>query len=249
MRAMILAAGRGERMMPLTENTPKPMLEVTGKPLLQHHIENLVLAGITDIVINYAWCGEKIIEYFGDGSSFGANILYSDESNGALETAGGIKKALPLLVNNSADCFNFSSKCFSEDIFLVINGDIVCEYDFNQLPTLLPSQQACIWLVDNPEHNSLGDFCLTNNNVRNKNIKNKTEVENTYTFTGIALYRASFFRSLFDNKDNIPVALGPMLRAAADSEQLQGRLMTTLWADIGTPDRLMEINQLMIGRE
>lgn len=247
MRVMILAAGRGERMMPLTQNTPKPMLEVAGKPLLQHHIENLVAAGIKDIVINYAWCGEKITKYFGNGSAYGANILYSDESDGALETAGGIKKALPLLVNNNNNNnksdSDYASTLYFDDIFLVINGDIFCEFDFKHLPTLKDEQEACIWLVENPAHNPKGDFTLSDNNV----VENKKDNTKSYTFSGIAIYRANFFNALNYEKEQ-SIALGPMLRKAAKKKTIQGQIITSLWADIGTPERLTEMNQRMIGR-
>lgn len=239
---MILAAGRGERMMPLTQNTPKPMLEVAGKPLLQHHIENLVAAGINNIVINHAWCGEKIINYFGNGSALGANILYSDESDGALETAGGIYKALPILSETPTDNFANNVKYSADDVFLVINGDIFCEFDFNQLPTLKDDQQACIWLVENPSHNPKGDFTLSVNNI----VENKKDNTKSYTFSGIAIYRASFFNSLSNGKEQ-SIALGPMLRKAAEKKKIQGRIITSLWADIGTPERLTEMNQRMVG--
>lgn len=246
MRAMILAAGRGERMMPLTQHTPKPMLNVGGKPLLQHHIENLVAAGINNIVINYAWCGEQIISYFGNGNAFGANIVYSDESDGALETAGGIKKALPLLLAVDEVANTRLEKDNANDVFLVVNGDVFCEFDFKQLLPFNDEQEACIWLVENPQHNLKGDFALSENNI----VENKKDSEKSYTFSGIALYRASFFNELFNqcNEGEKCVALGPMLRKAAEQRKLQGRIITALWSDIGTPERLVEINQRIIGR-
>lgn len=228
---MILAAGRGERMMPLTAETPKPMLRVAGKPLLQYHIETLKRAGITELVINYAWCGEKIVQYFKNGHAFGVNIQYSDESSGALETAGGIKKALPLLVDGD--------KNNEDSVFIVINGDVFCDIQLEHIPTLLPDKQACIYLVDNPAHNTDGDFCLSEHHE----VMNKIENQKTYTFSGIAIYRARFFAALTNNTKNIPMALGPMLREAADKNQLQGVLLNRYWVDIGTPERLAEMNE------
>ena len=135
MKAMILAAGRGKRMMPLTETMPKPMLKINGKPLLEHHINNLRQAGITDIVINLAWQGDKITEYFGNGSQFGVSITYSQEQTGGLETAGGIIQALPLLGEQ----------------FIVINGDVFTDYDVTSLMQLhLQAGEAHIVLVENP---------------------------------------------------------------------------------------------------
>lgn len=233
MKVMILAAGRGERMMPLTANLPKPMLRVAGKPLLQHHIENLAKAGLKDIVINIAWCGQAIIDYFADGKKFGVNICYSDERSGALETAGGIVKALPLLTEpNSSD----------DDCFLVVNGDVFCDVDFNQLPKLSEQQTACLWLTDNPAHNLAGDFVLTNEQVNNKtsladvNLPNN---ETTYTFSGIALYKKRFFNNISTEK----LALGPLLKQAAEQGQLKGLKLTVPWTDVGTPARLASLNE------
>ena len=255
MKAMILAAGRGERMMPLTADTPKPMLAVNGKPLLQYHIENLKQAGFTEIVINHAWCGEKIVEYFGNGESFGVNITYSDESSGALETAGGIIKALPLLVEQPEECF------------LVVNGDVFCPFDYQTLAVLPKQLEACLYLVDNPEHNKKGDFELqpqneyslvTNKTLTNKTATNKTQAQShltntTYTFSGIAVYRASFFsnyingESLTDTRNILP--LGGLLREAAQQQLLQGIKLTSPWVDVGTPARLLTLNNELITRE
>ena len=142
MKAMILAAGRGERLRPLTDTTPKPLIKVAGKLLIEYHIYNLAKAGITEIIINTAWLADKIHDELGDGSKYNVSIQYSDEGE-ALETAGGIIKALPLLGNEP---------------FLVVNGDIWCDYDFTKLPELEESKQAHLILIDNPEHNLKGDF-------------------------------------------------------------------------------------------
>lgn len=235
MKAMILAAGRGERMMPLTKNMPKPMLTVGGKPLIQHHVENLVRIGITDIVINHAWCGDKITQYLGDGSTFGATIQYSDESNGALETAGGIIKALPLLVDMK------QSLATNEETFLVINGDIYTDIDLTQLPTLSKQQKACLWLTENPEHNRDGDFVLSQGSVENK-THNSTST-NTLTFSGIALYKACFFASHQHEKDKL--ALGPLLKRTADKGIVKGVIHKERWVDVGTPERLLHLNQTL----
>jgi len=168
MTAMILAAGLGSRMRPLTNNTPKPLLEVGGKPLIVWHIEALKEAGFRDIVINVAYLGEQIIDYLGDGSQYGVNIIFSDEQEeGPLETAGGIVKALPLL----------------SETFLVVNGDIWTDYGYLYAFELLEDRLAHLILVSNPSHNLKGDFLLTG-------------TKNRYTFSGIAYYSKKFFTHL-----------------------------------------------------
>ena len=172
MTAMILAAGLGSRMRPLTNNTPKPLLEVGGKPLIVWHIEQLEKAGFKEIVINVAYLGEKIIEYLGDGSEYGVKIIFSDErEEGALETAGGIVKALPWL----------------SETFLVINGDIWTDYNYRHDFNLEENNLAHLVLVKNPEHNLEGDFFLA-------------ETEKKYTFSGIAYYAKSFFDGVSSSK-------------------------------------------------
>lgn len=236
MKAMILAAGRGERMMPLTAHQPKPMLNVLGKPLIQYHIENLAKAGITDIVINHAWCGNILTEYLGKGDKFGVNITYSDESQGALETAGGIIKALGLLTNDSP------AKNSEHEPFLVINGDVFCSMDFSQLPSLNENETACLWLVDNPEHNPSGDFLLKSDKVINK--KDSINNETPLTFSGIAIYKARFFYDLYHVADvgKAKLALGPLLRGAAEKNKLKGIKLKLPWTDVGTPERLTQLN-------
>ncbi|MBQ4849141.1 N-acetylmuramate alpha-1-phosphate uridylyltransferase MurU [Pseudoalteromonas sp. MMG012] len=217
MKAMILAAGRGQRMMPLTESTPKPMLQVNGQPLLTYHINRLKLAGISDIVINLAWCGEVIEQYYGDGSEFGVKVTYCYEPAGGLETAGGIVNALPLLTE-------------SEDAFIVVNGDVFTDYDVAALTQLqLYAGEAHIVLVENPEHNLDGDFCLANQIVNTQK----------YTFSGIGLYTRDFFSSL--SVGVLP--LGPLLRRSIETGRVSMELYLGLWSDIGTPQRLMEINK------
>lgn len=217
MKAMILAAGRGMRMMPLTSDTPKPMLTVLGKPLIQYHLERLKNAGITDIVINLAWQGHKIIDYFGNGSKFGVKINYSQEPVEGFETAGGIASALKMLTGKS-------------DTFIVINGDIFTDYDVHSLTQLVIEPNcAHIVLVENPEHNKEGDFSL---NAQNNDLKK-------YTFSGIGLYDVRFFNGL---EEKISMPLGPMLKKAILRNYVSTELYLGVWHDIGTPKRLVEIN-------
>ena len=216
MRAMILAAGRGERMRPLTDTLPKPLLEVDEKPLIVYHIEKLAQAGFEEIVINIAHLGYKIPEALGDGSAWGVKIRYSDEQDeGALESAGGILKALPLL---------------GDETFLVINGDVFCDYEFN--PNFdLGEDLAHLVLVKNPEHNKDGDFGLVNTKVLNTS-------KTMYTFSGIGYYSQKLFSSLHVKK----YALAPLLREAIKQNKISGSLHLGNWHDIGTPQRLKEIN-------
>jgi MurNAc alpha-1-phosphate uridylyltransferase len=175
MTAMILAAGLGSRMRPLTNHTPKPLLEIGGKPLIVWHIERLRDAGFTDIVINVAYLGQQIIDYLGDGSKYGVKISFADEQNeGALETAGGIVKALPLL----------------SDIFLVVNGDVWTDYTFNSSFKLTPNNLAHLILIDNPEHNLDGDFLLDG-------------TQEKYTFSGIGYYSKEIFQDLTYGKQGL----------------------------------------------
>lgn len=234
---MILAAGRGERMRPLTDTCPKPMLKVAGIPLIEHHLVKLAKAGITDIVINHAWLGHKIEDYLKDGSQWGVSISYSRETEGALETAGGIIKAMPLLLSGSD----------KNTPFLVVNGDVYTEFGFSELPILLPECLAKIWLVNNPEHNIKGDFCLVDNKVNNLSIKEVLDgVTQSFTFSGIGLYRSEFFTSQ-DNDKILP--LGPLLRQYVGENKVQGSLMDNLWTDVGTPERLEVLNQQVLNKK
>lgn len=214
---MILAAGRGERMRPLTDTVPKPLLEVGGKPLIVWHVEKLAACGFKEIIINVAHLGYKIIEVLGDGSKWEVNISYSDEQNeGALESAGGILKALPLL---------------GDKPFLVVNADIWCDYEFN--PAFdLKDKLAHLILVQNPEHNPNGDFGLDGSLVLN-------EADIKYTFSGIGYYSPKLFEGLAYTKS----ALAPLLRKAIEKEQVSGSLYDGKWYDIGTPQRLKMINE------
>lgn len=220
MKAMILAAGRGERMRPLTDTLPKPLLHVAGKPLIQHHIEALVRAGIVDLVINHAWMGQKIEMALGDGSQFGARIRYSPEGEQALETGGGIFKALPLLCEGNAN-----------ESFIVLNGDIFTEYTFNSL-SLAPERLAHLVLINNPEHNPKGDFALAGSEVQ-------SDGDPKLTFSGIGVYSPILFQACQSGR----FPLAPLLRMAMQQGKVSGEHYTGLWMDIGTPARLEEINK------
>ncbi|WP_394753519.1 N-acetylmuramate alpha-1-phosphate uridylyltransferase MurU [Crenothrix sp.] len=216
MKAMILAAGRGERMRPLTDHTPKPLLQVAGKPLIVHTIYQLVAAGFTDIVINHAHLGQQIEEALGDGSEFGTYIAYSSEADGALETAGGIVKALPLLGNAP---------------FLVINGDIATDFPFANLKNLTVDL-AHLVLVNNPDHHPHGDFSLDSNGYVNDGGAEK------FTFSGIGVYHPDLFKDTPPGKSK----LAPLLRAAMADRRVSGQKHTGFWMDIGTPERLQELD-------
>ncbi|MDA7818325.1 nucleotidyltransferase family protein [Sulfurimonas sp.] len=217
MKAMILAAGRGERMRPLTDHTPKPLLLVKNKPLIVHHIEKLASLGFKEIIINIAHLGHIIPDTLGDGSKWGVTLTYSDEQkDGALESAGGIIKVLPF---------------FSNETFLVVNGDVFCEYNFD--PSFkLDDNLAHLVLVPNPEHNPNGDFGLQNNKVLNTH-------EEMFTFSGIGYYSPKLFEGLPVEK----AALAPLLRKAIDKSKVSGNLHVGYWHDIGTPQRLEEVNK------
>lgn len=218
---MILAAGRGERMRPLTDQTPKPLLEVGGKPLIQYHIEALRDAGFRELVVNHAHLGNQIVERLGDGAQFGVHITYSAEPEGALETGGGIKQALPLL---------------GEQPFLVINGDIWTDYPYQQLYRE-PEGLAHLVLIDNPPHHVQGDFQLNGRRVT-------TDGENKLTFSGIGLYRPD----LFADSPGGAFPLAPLLRRAMQTGQVCGEYYQGRWLDIGTPQRLAELNRELLRR-
>lgn len=220
MKAMILAAGRGERMRPLTDKVPKPLLKVAGKMLIEYHLENLKLAQITDVVINHAWLGEKIENALGDGSRYGLNIVYSAE-NEALETAGGIINALPLLHGAEG----------AAEKFIVLNGDVYCDYDLNNLPSTL-SGLAHLILVNNPAHHLEGDFALTKSGLVEQKGKHKR------TFSGFGIYHPDLFKDYSVAKQ----ALAPILRKAMDNNQVSGEYYQGIWHDIGTPERLNELD-------
>jgi MurNAc alpha-1-phosphate uridylyltransferase len=222
MKAMILAAGRGERMRPLTDRTPKPLLRIGGQTLIEHHIHALARAGINELVINHAHLGEQLVAALGDGAACGATIHWSPEPEGALETGGGIFNALSLL---------------GDAPFVVVNADIWTDFDFSDLPAQ-PDGLAHLVLVDNPEHHPGGDFALDGNLVsRDGPVR--------LTFSGIGVYRCELFAGC--SPGAFPLA--PLLRTAMDSGQVTGQYYTGNWFDIGTPDRLAAINDIVINRQ
>jgi MurNAc alpha-1-phosphate uridylyltransferase len=213
---MILAAGYGKRMRPLTATTPKALLCVGGKALLQYHIEALVAAGVVDIVINTAWLGEQIEQFVGDGSRFGARILLSPEGV-PLETAGGIKRALPLLGGGR---------------FVLVNGDIWTDYNFADLQAAgRGDAMAHLVLVPNPPQHPVGDFCLGNNGVIGSAEGPR------YTYSGIGVLSADMFQPLADG----PSPLAPLLRAQPEGA-VTGELYRGRWFDVGTVQRLAELD-------
>jgi MurNAc alpha-1-phosphate uridylyltransferase len=210
MHAMILAAGRGERMGQLTESLPKPLLPVAGKALIVHQIEQLRDAGFSELVINLAYRGAQIRAHLGSGQNFGVSIEYSEEPTGALDTGGGIAKALDLL---------------GPEPFTVVNCDVWSDFDFSTLSP--PANLAHLVLVPNPAHNPNGDFCLSNGKIL-------AEGSPKLTFAGIGVYRADLFRDGYPSR----FALAPILKAAAANGLVSGELFRGTWLDVGTPDRL-----------
>lgn len=228
MKAMILAAGRGERLRPLTDKLPKPLVPVLGKPMIVYHIEKLAAQGITDIVINHAWLGHLLPETLGDGRRWGVKLHFSAEAT-ALETGGGIKQALSLL---------------GDDPFLVINGDVFID----ALPSgifgaktlsassLANEDLAHLWLVDNPAQHPEGDFVLADGRLsQHGHVK--------FTFSGIGLYHPA----LFNNTPDGAFALGPLLRSAMDNNRISGGKFQGLWCDVGTVARLTALEQRLSG--
>lgn len=213
--AMILAAGRGERMRPLTATRPKALLEVGGRPLIEHHLEALRRAGIDNVVVNLGWHGEQIAECIGSGSKFGLTVAYSPEGDNILETGGGIQRALPLL---------------GQDPFLVVNADV-----FTDMPMPLALANDAIGhlvLVPTPEHKVTGDFDLVEERIAGAESP-------ALTFSGVAIYRPEFFADCEPGR----FPLAPMLKAAARAGRLSGSLYEGLWVDVGTPERLEALNQ------
>ncbi len=216
---LLLAAGRGERMRPLTDHVPKPLLDIGGRPLIEHHLLALAAAGVRRVVVNHAHLGQQIVDRLGDGERFGLRLRYSDESAGALETGGGILRALPLL---------------DSDPFVVINSDIWTDFPFHTLPEQIAGT-AHLVLVDNPEHNPTGDFCLTQDRVGN--LEGCRGL--CLTFSGIGVYR----RALFQGCRAEPFPLAPLLRRAAAAGQITGIHYRGRWTDIGTPERLDSVRR------
>lgn len=216
MKAMILAAGRGERLRPLTDALPKPLLAVGKYCLIEWHILRLSQAGISDIVINLSYLGDKIREQLGDGHRYGVNIAYSEEPDPALETGGGIFNALPLL---------------GTEPFVVVNGDVWTDYPFAQLT--YPQALAHLVLVNNPQHHADGDFILQDSRVEAQGEGQR------YTYSGIGVYRPELFAGCQPGR----FPLAPILREAMNLGRVTGTLYTGHWHDIGTPQRLQAIRE------
>ncbi|MCK0713762.1 N-acetylmuramate alpha-1-phosphate uridylyltransferase MurU [Chromohalobacter sarecensis] len=212
MKAMILAAGLGTRMRPLTDHCPKPLLPIAGKPLIVHHLERLAAAGITDIVINVSYRAEQIVEALGDGQRFGVSLTFSHETT-PLETAGGIRHALPLL---------------GKAPFLVINGDVWCDAALKTLPEV-KDDLAHLVLVANPDHHAEGDFALDD--------AGRVRLDSTprLTYAGLAILDPALVASL---PDDVPAKLAPLLREAIASQRVGGTHHHGGWVDVGTPERL-----------
>lgn len=257
LKAMILAAGRGERMRPLTDTCPKPLLEAGGKPLIVWHLERLAAAGIREVVINHAHLGHLIEQRLGNGREWGLTLAYSAEPPGALETAGGIARALPLL---------------GDGPFLVVNGDVYCDWDLGRAPALAaglapttagvalaenaglhppqgsidaPGHLAHLVLVPNPPHHPEGDFVL--DAATQKVLANpRATGEQALTYAGIGLYHPALFAGL---DGQTPAKLAPLLRAAMAERRISGEQHAGRWEDVGTPERLAALDaELRAGR-
>jgi N-acetyl-alpha-D-muramate 1-phosphate uridylyltransferase len=224
MKAMILAAGRGERLRPLTDTTPKPMLPINGKPLLEHHVNRLAAAGIDEIVINTCWLGEQIEAYFADnGRRFGVNISWSREAQ-ALETGGGISHALPLL---------------GDQPFLLVNGDVWSDFPLAELAeTDLPTElDAQLILVNNPEHHPRGDFSLDGKLVSYKEAQR-------FTFSGISLFRPALFAAYRASAGQC-FPLRDILRPAILAGRVSASVYTGSWCDVGTVERYQQLQNFV----
>tara|TARA_B100000035_G_scaffold210907_2_gene180610 strand:+ start:4629 stop:5303 length:675 start_codon:yes stop_codon:yes gene_type:complete len=219
--AMLLAAGKGERMGMLTQQTPKPLLKCRGKTLIERHLENLSIAGFTDVVINVSYLSSQIVNFVGNGSNWNLNVLFSKEDQ-VLETAGGIKKALTLI---------------KSDTFAVINADIFTEFNYANIFNFKLSDNinAHLYLTDNPSHNPKGDFYL------NKSGFLELKKSEAKTFSGIAVYRKIFFDEI---AANTYLKLAPFLNEAIEKRLISGSLLNSKWFDVGTPERLNSLNEL-----
>jgi MurNAc alpha-1-phosphate uridylyltransferase len=213
--AMLLAAGRGERLRPVTDSVPKSLLEIGGQALLERHLRSLAEGGVETVVINLGWLGEQITERIGSGEEYGLNVVYSQEGDNILETGGGIHRALPVL---------------GADPFLVINADI---YTDMPLPDVQLSDDDMVHLVcvPVPEDMASGDFAIVDGRICN-------DGEPMFTFSGVSIYRPEFFADCTPGRFSVV----PMLRAAADADRISGSIYSGLWRDVGTPERLAELN-------
>ncbi len=230
MKAMILAAGRGERMRPLTDHTPKPLLQVGGKALIAWHLENLAKAGFKEVVINHAHLGSQIKTALGDGSQWGLHIQYSPEVI-ALETAGGIANALPLLTESGTKVAPF----------LVVNGDIFTELDFATIK-LSQNMLAHLVLIDNPPQHPQGDFVIQNGLLSNT-AESDNNVNSMLTFSGVGVYHPSLFAGIQRGE---AAKLAPLLRSAISENKATAKYYQGVWHDIGTPERLNALNETLL---
>ena len=222
MKAMILAAGKGERMRPLTLTTPKPLVRAGGVPLIEYHLRALAAVGFDEIVINHAWLGQQIEDYLGDGSRYGVHIQYSPEGE-PLETGGGIFRALPLL---------------GDEAFVVVNGDIWTDYDFSVLHQPIVGL-AHLVLANNPDHHPAGDFQLIDGQVRDSQADAPT-----LTYSGIAVLHPQ----LFEGCSAGAFKLAPLLRSAMANGQVSGERLNGQWVDVGTHERLAQVETLIEAR-
>ncbi len=209
---MLLAAGRGERLRPITDTLPKPLVAIAGKPLIVYHLEALVRAEVRDVVINLSWLGEKIRATLGDGSRYGVRITYSEEGPVPLETGGGIHRALPLL---------------GSDPFLVVNSDVWTDVDFGRLLALEEGAEARLLLAPNPPHHARGDFGVEGDLVVER-------AADRFTYTGIGVYRPELFAGCAPGR----FPLLPLLQRAIAARRLRGEVYRGEWLDIGSPERL-----------
>jgi MurNAc alpha-1-phosphate uridylyltransferase len=216
MKAMVLAAGRGERMRPITDRIPKPLVPVAGKPLIVYHLEALARAGVRDVVINLAYRGAQIREALEDGSRYGVRISYSDEGPDPIETGGGIFKALPLL---------------GAQPFIVVNGDVWTDFNVATLPMLDGGAHAHLVMVPNPPHVARGDFALDGGYII------ESDKDDRFTYSGIGVFSPGFFHGCQPGK----FPLRPLLSRAIAARKLEGQVYRGVWLDIGTPERLAEL--------
>jgi len=213
--AMILAAGRGERLRPVTDSVPKSLVEINGQALLERHLRSLARGGVETVVINLGWLGEQITERIGSGEEFGLNVVYSQEGDNILETGGGIHRALPML---------------GAGPFHVINADIYTDMPLPDVQ-LGDDDMAHLICVPVPEDRSSGDFAIVDGRIRN-------DGERMFTFSGVSIYRPEFFADCTPGRFSVV----PMLRAAVDAGKVSGSIYSGLWRDVGTPERLAELN-------
>lgn len=226
-QAMILAAGKGTRLRPLTLDTPKPLVEVGGQPLIVWHIKALQAAGITDITINASWLADKLMNTLGDGSQYGVKLHWSVEDDEPLETAGGIFQAL-------------QTGKLRDEPFILVNSDVWTTYDFAQLRDykLGADQRAHLLLIDNPEHNNGGDFAINNGLASEQPIGDADK----YTFAGISVMSPRLVDGLVSGQ---PAALAPLLKQAMIKFQITAEIISDNWIDVGTPERLAKVNEFI----